>query len=152
MKKLYCYLGLLFSGFVINILFAYLLLILTFITFPLSFLLDITILIIASSKIVSIIKLFKQKFNISAPAFIILSQLPIAIISTAYFIFIKFNGFILYIWNDPLFGYEIEYLLSLATSISSTIILYLMVITCLVIYIIRKVSEKRNSKLELNSI
>lgn len=70
----------------------------------------------------------------------------------AYFISFKLDrpllDFSLYNWNDPLLGDALNYLLSLATSISSTIILYLTVITCLVIYIVKK----RISKAEFNSI
>lgn len=152
MKKFFCCLGLFFGGFVVNILLAYLLLALTIflfiLFFPVAVFLDILILIMAVVCTIFIIKLSRKKLNISAPVFIALYQLPTAVLSTAYFIFIKFNGFLFNILNDS----EMEYILTLATSISSTIILYLTVITCLVIYIVRKVSEKRNSKLELNSI
>ncbi|MEE1282081.1 MAG: hypothetical protein UHK60_07525 [Acutalibacteraceae bacterium] len=152
MKKFFCCLGLFFSGFVINTTLAYLLIILTITmlnsSVPTFFMIDIVILILIAVGITLVIQLFRKKLNINAPMFIISFQLPTAVLSTAYFIFIKFNGFLFNILNDS----EMEYILTLATSISSTIILYLTVITCLVIYIVRKVSEKRNSKLELNSI
>ena len=152
MKKFLCCLGLFFSGFVINTTLAYLLLLLTITMLtsfvPTVFMLDIVILILIVVGITLVIQLFRKKFNINAPVFIISFQLPTAILSTSYSIFIKFSGFSFDILGTP----ETEYVFTLATSISSTIILYLTVITCLVIYIVRKVSEKRNSKLELNSI
>ncbi len=143
MKKFFCCLGLFFGGFVINTTLAYLLLLLT-ITMLTSFehtvfMLDIVILILIVVGITLVIQLFRKKFNINAPMFITLYQLPTAVLSTAYFIFIKFNGFLFNILNDS----EMEYILTLATSISSTIILYLTVITCLVIYIVKKFSKKK---------
>ena len=157
MKKFFCCLGLFFSGFVINTTLAYLLIILTITmlnsSVPTFFMLDIVILILIVVGITLIIQLFRKKLNINAPMFIISFQLPTAILNTAYFISFKLDrpllDFNLYNWNDPLLGDALNYLLSLATSISSTIILYLTVITCLVIYIVRKISEKRNSKLEM---
>ena len=151
MKKFYCYLGLFFGGIIINLLFGYLFLLFTFITFPISFLLDIIILIFVSSKLVSIIKLFKQNLNIGTPTFIILTQLTIAILSTVSFLYVKFSRYSLCIWSDPIFDYEIEYLFPLATSISSTIILYLTVIISLIIYFKEKY-QKRKSKQELDIV
>ena len=148
MKKIFCCLGLLISGFVVNILLAYLLLALTIflfiLFFPVAVFLNILILIVAVVCTIFIIKLFRKKLNISAPVLITLYQLPTAVLSTAYFIFIKFSGFSFDILGTP----ETEYVFTLATSISSTIILYLTVITCFVIYIVKK----GNSNAEINSI
>ena len=102
MKKLFTGLGLFLGGFIIHILFAYLLLIFTstitiFFSFSLNFtlIIDIIILILASIGTVLIIKLLKNRFNIGVARFITTFQLPVAVLSTAYFIFIKFSVFLL---------------------------------------------------------
>lgn len=159
MKKFFTCLGLLLGGFVVNIVRAYLLsniTILMLLPIVSAFFVRVNIIIIAHAVVgmVLLIELFRKKMNINAPLFIITTQLPSTVISTAYFFYLKYNGTLFYYLNKPIFYEEDEYLLFLSISISSTAILVLTIITCLIIYLVRKSKMKKHSKLDFyqNSI
>ena len=140
------------SGFIIHILFAYLLLLLTtgishllfrlfFVPFPyiyIALLFDVIILIVASIGVTSIIKLFKVKFKLSAPLFIIFAQLPVVIFSTLYFLSLTYNSFLFHALDNPIIDSELQYFLTLMLSISSTVILFFTIIVCIISHVRKK--------------
>lgn len=127
MKKIFSTLCLIIGGFAIPIAFSFFATILTFITFPVGFLINIFLLLGFIIGIKYIIKLLINKFKISVRKIIIYCELPSFILSIFSFILVKYlinNNY----FNDGMLAGLAEYLLSILWLICSISILIITII------------------------